>query len=245
MTVERECGRRKKGKAYFTVATGPGGVPIEWFLIDPPVPVSLEEMNIRPRGVFLIEREGVHHVYDVIGEGDYPNVADFIEEAREHGISRMAKSISLDFSKITSDSRLIIIHRRALITNWQELVDAMPPEERWLARCPRMLDHKHSFFGRGPDEPCLGLVWHDLRKGVDVEPLAESESRMRVTRQLRCGVEYHGFRDLGLQTEHQYAIFGSFPLGQIEVIIDPDDETHLEMFEQASAAGISVRLVEE
>ena len=80
--MKRQCGYRKKGGAYLTVPTSGDGAPIEYFLVDPPQPVDLETLGIVPRGVHLIEKEGVWHVFDVVGQDSYPNVADLVEEAR-------------------------------------------------------------------------------------------------------------------------------------------------------------------
>ena len=78
LTKERGCGSRKKGGVYLTVAEGPGGKPIEHFLIDPPIPVDLQQLGIGPRGIHLVERNGVWHVFDVVGTKHYPNVADYV-----------------------------------------------------------------------------------------------------------------------------------------------------------------------
>jgi hypothetical protein len=34
--MKRQCGYRKKGGAYLTVPTSEDGVPVEYFLVDPP-----------------------------------------------------------------------------------------------------------------------------------------------------------------------------------------------------------------
>src|SRR5262249_38923290 len=78
--MKRQCGYRKKGGVYLTVPTSEDGAPIEYFLVDPPQPVELGALGIAPRGVHLIENEGVWHVFDVVGQESYPNVADFVEE---------------------------------------------------------------------------------------------------------------------------------------------------------------------
>ena len=69
--MKRQCGYRKKGGAYLTVPTSEDGMPIEYFLLDPPRPVDLNALAIAPRGVHLIEKGGVWHVFDVIGQENY------------------------------------------------------------------------------------------------------------------------------------------------------------------------------
>ena len=44
--------------------------------------------------------------------------------------------------------------------------------------------------------------------------------------------------------QHRLALFASFPIPQIEVVSDPVGDSHLEMIEQASKAGVPVIEVE-
>src|SRR5262245_36141654 len=132
LSKERGCGKRKAGGAYLTVDTSPNGSPIEHFLVDEPQPINIAELGITPRGVHLIERDGVCHAFDWVGQDSYPNVADFIEEARRLGVSRRCELP--DYSKLTAESRLILIHARAWIENPEAYRAAMAGRE---LRCPR------------------------------------------------------------------------------------------------------------
>ncbi len=114
MSVLRGCGHREKGGVYFECNTGPGGAPIEEFLVDPPQQVDTRLLC--KAGIKLVNTDGVWHILDWIGHGFYPNVADFIEEARRFGVSRRLRA-NLDFSKITPESRLLCVHARAWIEN--------------------------------------------------------------------------------------------------------------------------------
>jgi hypothetical protein len=80
--MKRQCGYRKKGGVYPTVPTSEDGAPIEMSLLDPPLPIELDALGVAPRGVHLTEKEGVWHVFDVVGQDNYPNVCDVIVEAR-------------------------------------------------------------------------------------------------------------------------------------------------------------------
>ena len=75
--VPRGCGTRTSGGVYLECGTGYGGRPLEFFLADPPIPLTCDTKL----GVQLIERDGVVHVLDWIGEQHYPNCADFLEKA--------------------------------------------------------------------------------------------------------------------------------------------------------------------
>src|SRR5579859_2113521 len=140
--VDRGCGRRQAGGCYLEVGVGPGGLPVEAFLIDPVLGVGVDLQRAigiaGPRGtmslgVHLVPRgdtPGVFDVWDVVGEGYYPNVADFLEEARRYGVSRRV-SRTLDFSKISPYSRLVILHAKAAVINWQQMY---APD--WKRPCP-------------------------------------------------------------------------------------------------------------
>jgi hypothetical protein len=118
--ARRGCGYRQPGGAYFAVPVGPGGRPIEEFLIDPPVVIDdPRRLGLASVGVTLIERDGVTHVIDIVGREHYPTVASFIDEARRLGISRRAPR-TIDFARITPASRLLLAHPHADIANAAE-----------------------------------------------------------------------------------------------------------------------------
>jgi hypothetical protein len=232
--MKRQCGYRKKGGVYLTVPTSENGMPIEFFLLDPPLPVELPVLGIGPRGVHLIEKEGVWHVFDVVGQENYPNVCDLIEEARVWGISRRCEL--LDYSQLTAESRLVLLHQRAYIRNFTDYPPQFGEQERRDFRCPK---NKHSLDT--PEVMCAGLWRHDLFEGI--EPVNNDESYRR---SLECGVRYRGYRrPQDITPEYQYAIFGIFPIGQLEVIADPGDGMHEQKLERARKAQLPVSLVQE
>src|SRR5205823_11234312 len=117
--ARRGCGYRQPGGAYFAIPLGPGGRPIEEFLIDPPIVIDPARLGLASVGVTLIERDGVTHVLDIVGREHYPTVAAFIDEARRLGVSRRAPR-TIDFSRITPASRLLLAHAHADIANAAE-----------------------------------------------------------------------------------------------------------------------------
>src|SRR5215813_13049528 len=214
--MKRQCGFRKKGGAYLTVPTSEDGAPVEYFLVDPPQPVDLDALGIAPRGVHLIEKQGVWHVFDVVGQDSYPNVCDVVEEARNAGVSRRCELP--DYSKLTKESRLVLIHQRAFIENYPEYLERFTAQERDDFRCPRMR-HK----GDRLEEMCAGLWRHDVVEGIERN---EEGGRDLVSRKLECGAAYRCYgRPIDVTPEYQHAIFAIFPIGRIEVIEDPDDRT--------------------
>jgi hypothetical protein len=148
--ARRGCGYRQPGGAYFAVPLGPGGRPIEEFLIDPPVVIDdPARLGLASVGVTMIERDAVTHVIDVVGREHYPTVASFIDEARRLGISRRAPR-TIDFARITPASRLLLAHTHADIANAAEF----PCQER----CPCHVA-KHLMFGFG--DMCARLWWEE------------------------------------------------------------------------------------
>jgi hypothetical protein len=148
--ARRGCGYRQPGGAYFAVPLGPDGRPIEEFLIDPPVVIEdPSRLGLAAVGVTLIERDAVTHVLDIVGREHYPTVAAFVEEARRLGISRRAPR-TIDFGRITRQSRLLLAHAHADIANAAEF-----PCQR---RCPcHVTEHLQARFA----DMCARLWWEE------------------------------------------------------------------------------------
>ncbi len=234
--MKRQCGYRKKGGVYLAVPTSEDGAPIEYFLVDPPQPVELDALGIAPRGVHLIGKEGVWHVFDVIGQDSYPNVCDVIEEARWLGVSRRCELH--DYSRLTRESRLVLIHQRAYIRNFAEYPMHFSEQEAGDFRCPRKL---HLITDL--KEMCAGLWRHDVVEGVERDEVDQREPHRR---RLECGAVYPCYgQPVEITPDYQYAIFAILPIGQIEVIEDPDDRTHEEKIERAGKSQLPVSLVQE
>ncbi len=118
--IERGCGTREEGGIYLEIGVSENGLPLEDFILDPPVRVPAE-LGISPIGVTFIPEilptgEIIYHVADWIGENNYKNVWDYFAEARLYGSSRRLPK-TLDFSKIDHRSRLIPIHPHGIVRN--------------------------------------------------------------------------------------------------------------------------------
>lgn len=83
-------------------------------------------------GVELVERGGVVHVIDWVGEQHYPAVTDFLEEGRVLGFSRRISS-TLDLSRLTAESRILVVHACGLVVN-HEVLRPFIPERYNVAR---------------------------------------------------------------------------------------------------------------
>lgn len=156
--ARRGCGIRQPGGAYLAVPLGPGGSPIEHFLIDPPILIDPHSLGLSAVGVTMIDRDGATHVLDIVGREHYPTVAEFIEEARRLGVSRRIAKTA-DFSRITQASRLILLHAHAEIANAWDFESSR--------RCPcEVAEH----MAEGFSGMCARLWWE--------EPLDAAQHRL-------------------------------------------------------------------
>jgi hypothetical protein len=237
-------------------------------LIDPPLPVDMQAMGLSAIGVKIVpwtyvdaktlDHVSTHYVLDVIGQSNYPNVADFIEETRRYGVSRRISRNS-DFSLLDENSRLVLIHERAWITNADEYIRAR--ERSW---CPRDIP---GHLTENPYAMCAGLWWEDIEKGK--EPGEDDRNAVltygRKIRNDQPGVQMHlqrenpraviremaTFRYRGMRRpdrvvpKYQHAMFATFPIPLIEVVRDRAGGTHEAATEAARKSGISVEVVDE
>jgi hypothetical protein len=141
--MTRSCGNRISGGLYLSVPTSPFGMPVEYFLIDP-----TKITNLKPfRTPIIIEHKDkkVNDIAIWVGEQFYPFVSDFIEEAREQGISRRIPR-NFPIEKLTPHkSKMFFIHSRAV-----------PNFEYDTGRdCPRKIKHSNK-----PGDTCVFDLWH-------------------------------------------------------------------------------------
>ena len=203
MSAIRGCGSRVVGGVYAEVKTGDEGIPIEAFLVDPPSPVDAQALGLTDKGVRLVQLGDTWHVFDIVGEKHYPYVADFVEEGRRMGVSRRLPS-NLDFSKIDPEkSRLVLLHRRAIISNVEEAGFL-----NLSHICPKGIEgHEAGVLS----EMCAGLWWHDLSsKHLDTSPMRELKNGARYKAWLRLkGSE---------KPEHDLGIFMTLPISNLTII---------------------------
>lgn len=240
--VKRGCGKRQKGGVYVEVGlAGPGedGVPLESFLVDPPLPVDLKAMGLTPVAVKMVERDGIWHVFDFVGEKYYPNIADFLEEVRRFGLSRRLPK-NIDYSLLTSESKIILVHRKAWIENvrpyyedWQTLT------EMYWNKCPNS-DQSHA---DDYDEMCAGVWWQDIDPHEHKKVPYSGSDRI-------VEIEMPSFKYTAALKPDDHlpgydpAIFASFPMHRLAVVDDPEGKTHLDALKAASDAGIPTDLVD-
>lgn len=200
-------------------------------VLDPPVPIDIEAIGLQAIGVKMFERNGVYHILDWVGENHYPNVADFVEEALAVGVSRRMPS-NLDYSRITPDSRLLLVHKKAFLDGRSDLQNSTPA-------CPSITpSHDGTIDGMVP--MCVRHWWNDLEGGTLV-----TEGGREVARALQCGASYTGWRraNRSLYPVRMPAIFASVKLSRLALVRDTaggDRDTAARL----RAAGVAYTRVE-
>jgi hypothetical protein len=228
-------------------------MPLEHFLICPPLLVDGEALGLSERGVTLHEIDGVTHVFDIVGRKHYPNVADVIEETRRMGASRRIARTA-DFGRLTAESRLILLHQHASIDNavdlWKAFVDesteyTQPTMKDWpIHGCPQ--HHDHSALPASPlhnTAMCQALYYQDVTGG---DALYDPTQPPRAVSRTIGETSYQAqARPDGFHPEYSLAAFASFPIHAIEVIRDPEDGTHEDTYDRSLLSGLPVELVDE
>jgi len=194
---------------------------------DPPLPIDPESMGLTPVGVKLIEHNGVVHIFDWVGEGYYPYVSDFIEEVRRFGASRRLPQ-TLDFSRLSPMSRLILLHSRALVPAFEESVNE--PQV-----CPHLIKAVHDRLQiLSLTHTCANQWWadHDAT-GKNNARLLPGEPYER---------EMPSFTYVARQQPGPYiepaqvGIFMVLPISRIAVVRDPSTGSH---------EGIAAKIVDK
>lgn len=103
----RGCGVRQAGGTYLCCPTGPGGKPIEYFVLDP---IKLWVSDFQRGFKVLPTKFGYNNIAIFVGESFYASCWDFVEETRRFGASRKV-SPTFPFEQLTPGmSRMIFIH---------------------------------------------------------------------------------------------------------------------------------------
>ncbi len=243
--VRRGCGTRKKGGIYAEAGIalpGETGMPLEHFIVDPPLPVDPSAIGLSPLGMKLIEKDGAWHLWDWVGEHFYPDVAGFLEEVRQFGLSRGPIPKNLDFERLTFQSKVILVHRKA----WIENVIPYHADRRMIAEmnwdtCPSPAQDLHPFDWA---EMCAGLWWQDFDPQETKHEAIGDDTRL-VTASMPSFTYVAAKAPKDHVPGYSPAIFASFPIGRLAVVNDPEGGTHNDALDSAAEAGIPTDLVED
>ena len=189
--VQRECGWRIYGGVYLEVGFTHDGAPFDSFLRCPAISLpGAWDAKALANKTQLLERPGTGPdfgcpvIYDIvrwIGAENYPYLDDFVQEARYAGISLKIPR-NLDFSKITSQSRLMLVHPKAICVPWWRY-----PHDytcRW----------QRAGHEEGTDGPCIYMLRHLIlpQHGTfDPDQEAWPTDLPRYRRTLKSGADYY------------------------------------------------------
>lgn len=234
----RGCGDRTPGGLYIESGLGPGGVPLEHFLVDPPLPVpdGLDLVN-KPQIVEDTET-GIAHLWLWIGAEWYPYCPDYIEETRHLGASRKLNP-QLDLSRLTPGSRMILVHPAARNTLGQE---QQPPD----ACAKRVPGHVLEQDAHAPEEsaspaagPCLFKTYELIPREAAADeslPIILNGSTWYAR---RIGSTTYFYAPSGESAEGlEPGVFAALPITGFALIRHPDGSVNESVREKLDAANL-------
>ena len=210
---ERGCGDREPGGVYAECGFSPYGKPLEHFMFDPPMPLPegvdlVNKPQLWPR-VDPVTQEPVldpvtgRPIYDLlihIGAEHYPYASDYMAETRQLGASRRLNA-NLDLSLLTSRSRMLLAHPKAIIVPWRDLT---PPD--WCFK--RLKRHdlaSYALLGldAATDEdrvgPCIFKLWDVLPENEAIEVFEQEGERPVCVRKI--GSTLYEYRPTGEEVQ--------------------------------------------
>lgn len=245
----RGCGKaRDKGGIYLECGSAEGfGLPMFSLIKDPIPAFDPDSVGLSPVGVKIVEVDGVYHVFDWVGAKHYPNAADFLEEAVRLGLSRRI-SRKEDFSKLTAESRLILVHPKAYVENDLALLNdyteyPCPTGKHQVVHSRQLIREAGALWLVGDEDtvegPSEGLVdpypeWAPCpieTGGPGIRKMPAFEYRLAV-------------RPKGITLSPGIVIVA--PIERLVVVNDPEDPKNLESsLGAASASSLPVSVDEE
>lgn len=160
----RGCGTREENALYLEIPTSPFGQPIEYFLIDPPIPWKGGQL----RSPMIIEdRRGIKHLVMGVGKMFYPYVPDIVMEIVFAGLS---KRLPRDFDPAVltpGESKLLLVHPNAI------------PKFNYSCEypCPKNKEHVN----------CIGHLWplsavgiNSKKHQIEITDEVDGETRRRL-----------------------------------------------------------------
>ena len=225
-STERGCGTRSEGGLYICIPTGSSGLPIEVFVVDPSIPWT-EGAFRGPR--FVLRSNGVVDLVLWVGAEYYPTVPSFIEEGRIHGFSkRVPINKDIDYSVLTSDSRIIMVHPKAILNTDYELQEVdydadvkpriMRPDPGSTRDCSHELKHRRGDFPLVDTLPCTFATWdhavtiNESRHRVDMHDTPATITTPSVSFDVMRPIQAH------LKPTYRAGIFLQLPFSHFEYV---------------------------
>jgi len=231
------CGTRKAGGIY---SVGLKHEEMEQvnlkfrdFIIDPPWLIEPSQIGLAAQGVRILPRpdgSNIYDIYDWVGEGSYPYVPDFIQEADQlEGTSRLVAKETPNLAMLTPDpgdgtgSRHFFGFPKGLVTYYDSLYE----DYLHILECPT----KNATHNSDEKMFCTGLLWECIGKhGKADYPIGKGRIRtvsMPRIRGVPISFTYLGALKPELMPEDwQFAFCYWQPIPRFEVVIDEATNLH-------------------
>lgn len=210
------CGTRRQGKVYMysDLQKHLSKYPFGYFLYDPPILINdLTTWGICAQGISYIFKEGYYHAVDWIGENNYPNAADILEEAFNFGGSGLVP-LNPQIGKLTmGKSRRLLVHPNGYLKNNKVYKENVLALEK-IPQCFRPKGFQQH-IKPNINEPCASLHWQTVTGGTP-------SSDRYITRTIGDTV-YKAVAPIpGEDPIFGIAIIGWFPIDELHVIYSDD-----------------------
>lgn len=236
--VERGCGTRIQGDVYLEFVLDQGDL-LDDHLIEQSAPINPRALGIAPVGITFFERGGVMHIADWVGESNYMNVADILEEIVRYGGSRKIakKELLTDaFLRLDHRSEIFLLHPRAFIHNagaYLAARDQTAPDDWW---CPKRKAEHHRTANR---QMCASLWWEDIEGGT----LVPDEGDPRLVSRTNGSTTYLGFSPpADVAPKRSPAFIARFKIRNLAVVKGLQDELTEAIVKQARRGRLPVRV---
>ena len=210
------CGVRRQGKTYMysDMKKHLEKYPFGYFLYDPPILIEDPTVwGICPQGISYIFKEGYYHAVDWIGENNYPNSADILEEAFNLGGSGLVP-LNPQVGKLTmGKSRRLLVHPRGYLKNNKLYKEEFLALEK-IPRCFRpkgLQQHTHPYIA----EPCASLHWQTVTGGLPTIGRYVQRTVGDTTYAAASPIE-------GEKPDFGIAIIGWFPIDELHLVYSDD-----------------------
>jgi len=209
----RGCGTaRTQGDIYLEFALQHCPQQVSAYLIDPPLPFDARIWNVAALGVKTYpDHNGVTHLVDIVGQANYPEVADFVVEALRMGVSRKIPG-DFPFEELTPDSTIRLVHARARVVN--HAIFSTTPD----FHCPN---------GHQAGDDCLHLMLHAPDRDTAGKRSIPSGTYPMKSRPTQTPV-------------FEMAAFMAVPISHLTLIRHPDAGVMQRQLKRLSHAGIPV-----
>lgn len=224
--LPRGCGKPTMGGTYLTVGTGPNGIPISDFLVDPTIkipPDFIKAMGFTEK-TRMVENKEVIDFYDHIGTSGYPNAMDWYNEVALLGYHQ---KIDPSILKRMDRRHSIVFHSHSRAWSDPRPFYADPTGEKCTFKRSNLHNNLEMLETVG-EEFCVRF----LREMIIAGDKIENQDR-KVNRKMPWG-SYQGWKSPEGIGEVFPAIFFFMPAHMFDVRVyeDPNEGKHEQALDQ-------------